>query len=122
MCGIERKCLKCGEWKSPAKFQSGRNQCKVCRNEYILAKSRALRGTPKSTGPVLSCVVTGSPYRLANAIASAAGDGQIYAFRFRTGSVTWRKRPHGPEGAEFLGCYNPGCDYRQIIEDLQVAA
>ena len=118
MCGIERKCLKCGEWKSPAKFQAGRNQCKVCRNEYILAKSRASRGTPKTTGPVLSCVVSGSPQRLAIAIASAAGDGQIYAFRYRTGAITWRKRAVGPEGAEFLGCYNPGCDYRQIIQDL----
>lgn len=116
MCGIERQCLKCREWKAPARFQAGRNQCKVCRNEYVLARARALRKPVVSQ--TIGTTVSGTPQRIADAIASAAGDGQIYAFRYRTGAVTWRKRPHGPEGAEFLGCYNPGCDYRQIVEDL----
>ena len=39
MCGIERKCLKCGEWKSPANFRR-----KVIRGIYFDKLCKACRG------------------------------------------------------------------------------
>ena len=124
MCGIERKCETCGKWLSPARFErmslnALRKDCKTCRNIYKLARVRELRGD--RVGQNQSTVVAGPVRMQAAAIAGAAGGGPIFAYRFHTGSVTWRRKAKGPEGAEFLGCYNPGCDYRQIVQDLQAA-
>ena len=116
MCGIERQCNECQKWLAPSMFEPYRKKCRPCRNAYVLERVRAMR-TP-AVSQTIGTTVSGSPQRIADAIASAAGDGQIYAFRYHTGSVTWRRKAKGPEGAEFLGCYNPGCDYRQIIQDL----
>ena len=118
MCGIERKCNECNKWLAPSQFERYRKKCRACRNACVMERVRASRPPPEQA---LSCVVSGTPQEQAAAIAGAAGDGQIFAYRFHTGSVTWRRKAKGPEGAEFLGCYNPGCDYRQIVQDLQAA-
>ena len=39
MCGIERKCLKCGEWKAPSHFRR-----QVIRGIYFDKLCKACRG------------------------------------------------------------------------------
>ncbi len=66
-----------------------------------------------------SVVASAGENRLAAQIASAAGEGPISVYRTDSGSVIWRAADApAPEGCEFIGTYDEGCDVRVIAEDL----
>lgn len=63
-------------------------------------------------------LVMGAPKEQAEAICGA--DGPVDVYRFASGAVTWRERGgKAPKGGEFIGTYDEGADYRQVLEDLQ---
>lgn len=56
----------------------------------------------------------------AQAVAEAAGDGAIDVYRYQVGTVRWLKSGSAYKGrGEFIGRYDPGCDWRRVMEDLQ---
>lgn len=63
-------------------------------------------------------ILIGTPKEQAHAICSA--EGMVDVYRFASGAVTWRERGgKAPKGGEFIGTYDEGADYRNVLEDLQ---
>lgn len=81
-----------------------------------ISRSRLVRGD----APVKSCMVDGTPEEQAQAICAA--DGPVDVYRYPRGTITFRKRgSRAAKGAEFIGTYDDGCDYRDVVADLSPA-
>lgn len=73
---------------------------------------------PSGRGSIVAASLSWSAK--AQAVAEAAGDGPIDVYRYQIGTVRWLKSGTKYQGrAEFVGTYDPGCDWRRVREDLQ---
>lgn len=76
------------------------------------------RNLKQFSGGSNGCMVAGTTEEQAHAICSA--EGMVDVYRFASGAVTWRERGgKAPKGGEFIGTYDEGADYRNVLEDLQ---
>jgi len=87
------------------------------RQLYDLRRPRK----PNKLGRPAGVLVLGTPQEQAGAMWGA--EGPVDAYRYPSGAITWRKRGGlHPRGADFVGSYDEGCDYRDVLADMEVLA
>jgi hypothetical protein len=106
-------------------FAKGRT-CIACHRARQAKAQRAYKARKKAgvqapeRAVSASSIVAGTPHEQAQAVCSA--EGTVDVFRFASGAITWRRKGGHVEGAEFVGRYDEGSDYRCVVQDLRIAA